>query len=314
MLKSRSIIFRGHSSIRSIRRPYGTSNVAKNWKLILGYTVFTTTFTGAALVVTAVGEYELVRRQRGFMNNPMNSYRRKMWLGPPGQEEFKLRERMGDWFRSLVPTQTAFLVIIAVNIGILLAWKRAVYNRELSNKMFKWFTLRNSSKPITLLTSTFSHSSALHLFINMYCLWTFLPTMDSSYGLIRTLAIFFTGCVCSSYVNVLYKLIRGSTIPSVGASGGILAVVTAMAEIFPDIRLTFIIPVVAFDASTGVIGITALSVCGIIFKKILPSIDHVAHLAGIAYGYVWHRYIHTFYVTHSKTVKSKWRQFRERKY
>ena len=315
MLRSGQIILKGYSSIRSSWRLYSSMNTSRTGKLILGHTLFTVGFTGTALGVTAVVEYELVRRQRRYFDSSQfSSYRKKMWLGPPGQEDLMVRERVSEWMSSLLPTHKAFLAIIAVNVGILLAWKRSIYSRQLNKQMLKWWTLRNNSSPLTLLTSTMSHNSSLHLIVNMYCLWTFLSVMDSSYGPVRTVAIFFTGCVCSSYVNVLYKLTRGSVIPSVGASGGILAVVTALTAVFPDTRLTFIIPIVSFDASTGVIGIAALSVCGLFYRKILPSIDHMAHLAGIAYGFVWHRYIHKFYVTHSKSVKTKWRKYRERKY
>ena len=313
MLSSRHILFKGYSSIRSSWRLHSNmSNTSKTWKLILGHTLFTAGFTGTALVVTAVVEYEMVRKQRNYFNR--SQFHKKMWLGPPGQEEFMIRERVSEWMNSLLPTHKAFLVIIAVNVGIYLAWKRSLSSRQLNNQMIKWWTLRYNSSPLTLLTSTMSHNSSLHLFINMYCLWTFLSIMDSTYGPVKTVAIFLTGCVCSSYVNVLYKLTRGRINPSVGASGGILAVVTALTAVFPDTKLTFIIPIVSFDASTGVIGIAALSVCGLLYKKILPSIDHMAHLAGIAYGFVWHKCIHKFYATHSKSVKTKWREYRERKY
>ena len=318
---NKQILFNGLSILRFCRNQhysYSTSVLrAGRLKWVLGHTVFTLAFTGTALVATAVAEYELFRKQRSFISgfNPQSRfYKKKMWMGPPAHDELKIRDRVEEWFSSLVPTQKAFLAIITFNIGIHLAWKRALHNKELYHKMLRWWALRNSSHPITLLTSTMSHSSTLHLFINMYCLWTFLPIMDGSFGAARTVAIFFTGCVCSSYVNVLYKMVRGIAIPSLGASGGILAVVTAITAVFPDRKLTFIIPIISFDASIGVLGLTAFSLFGLFYSKFLPTIDHMAHLAGIGYGYAWHKYIHNIYLAQARKVKSKWRQFRERKY
>ena len=316
MLSSnRQMLSKGLSTCKQFSSISGVLRTGR-LKSLLGHTIFTLAFGGTALVATAVVEYELLKRQRSFVSglNPQSSfYKKKMWMGPDTQE-MKLWDRAGELFSSLVPTQKAFLVIITANIGVHIIWKRSLLNPKLFQKMLRGWALRSNSSPITLLTSTMSHSSTLHLFINMYCLWSFLPVMDGTFGPAKTVAIFLTGCVCSSYINVLYKIIRGIATPSLGASGGILAVITAITAVYPDRKLTFIVRVISFDASVGVLVLTAVSLFGVFYNRFLPMIDHMAHLAGIGYGFLWHKCIHSLYLTHARTVKSKWRQIRERRY
>ena len=309
---SRRVRDLSHKSIRFYSKQ---RNVAGTGKILLGHGLFAVGFSGATLIVAAVAEYELARRERVafYRGKDWSIFKKKMWMGPPGQEE-QFTEKMGSWIRSLSPLQKGFMFIIAVNAAVHLVWLRAGSSKPLSQTMYRLFTLRSNSSPVTLITSCFSHQSTLHLLMNMYCLWTFLPLLDRTYGPSCTTALFLTGCVFSSYINLVYKVFTMRGIPTLGASGGIIAAVVAITAAYPHTKLNIMfIPGLSFEASTLMIGFTGLSIVGVAYKRVLPFLDHVAHLGGIVYGYLYYRWIHSSYQAFAPRVKRQWRRFRERK-
>jgi membrane associated rhomboid family serine protease len=101
---------------------------------------------------------------------------------------------------------------------------------------------------ISVVTSLFLHGSIGHVLFNMWFLWLFGNNVEEAYGRIRYLILYFSGGVAATAAFVFMN--PDSTIPLVGASGAIAAVLGAYAVLFPGHRVLsligwFVIPVPA---------------------------------------------------------------------
>jgi membrane associated rhomboid family serine protease len=93
-----------------------------------------------------------------------------------------------------------------------------------------------------LLTNTFMHGGWLHLILNMWFLWIFGPAMEARFGRFGFAALYLGGAVAASVVHLLTHPL--STVPVLGASGAIAAVIGAHAVAYPRARVITIILIV----------------------------------------------------------------------
>ena len=89
------------------------------------------------------------------------------------------------------------------------------------------------------LLSMFLHGSIAHLFGNMLFLWVFGNNVEDRRGRIRYLLLFLTGGVVATASHVLVD--PDSTVPIIGASGAIAAVMGAYFVLWPQARVKTII-------------------------------------------------------------------------
>lgn len=99
-----------------------------------------------------------------------------------------------------------------------------------------------------VLTSMFLHGSIGHVLFNMWFLWIFGNNVEEAFGRIRYLVLYLIGGVAATATFVAMN--PESTVPLVGASGAIAAVLGAYAVLFPGHRILsllvwFVIPVPA---------------------------------------------------------------------
>src|SRR5208283_300913 len=78
---------------------------------------------------------------------------------------------------------------------------------------------------VTILTSLFMHASWSHIVGNMVFLWAFGPEIEDAMNPRRYVAFYLAGGVVSMFAQVIAD--PGSTIPNLGASGAIAAVMGA---------------------------------------------------------------------------------------
>jgi membrane associated rhomboid family serine protease len=91
---------------------------------------------------------------------------------------------------------------------------------------------------ITFLTNFFLHAGVLHLIGNVYFLLIFGDNVESDLGRWQYLALLTAATLFGDLLHVLGNL--QSTVPCVGASGGISGVITYYALRFPRARLGFL--------------------------------------------------------------------------
>jgi membrane associated rhomboid family serine protease len=135
---------------------------------------------------------------------------------------------------------------------------------------------------ITLLTSMFMHASWSHIIGNMAFLWAFGPEMEDAMGPGRYAAFYLTGGIVAMLAQVAGD--PSSTLPSLGASGAIAAVMGAFLVTYPRDRIRTII---FFGFFIRVAFIPAALLIGVWFLIQLLSVGTVSDVetqtGGVAY-------------------------------
>jgi len=88
---------------------------------------------------------------------------------------------------------------------------------------------------LAIVVSMFLHGGLAHLFFNMWFLWIFGNNVEDAFGHVGYLALYLTGGVVATLVFVVLNV--GSTVPLIGASGAIAAILGAYAVLFPAHRV-----------------------------------------------------------------------------
>ena len=133
---------------------------------------------------------------------------------------------------------------------------------------------------ITFLTSMFLHGSWSHILGNMVFLWAFGPEIEDAMNPGRYLAFYLAGGVVAGLAQVVAS--PGSTVPTLGASGAIAAVMGAFLITYPRDRIRTVLLIGFFFTVTFV---PAFLLIGLWFLIQLVSIGAVANMAtgGVAY-------------------------------
>ncbi|KAL2727439.1 hypothetical protein V1477_016715 [Vespula maculifrons] len=234
--------------------------------------VFTITFTGVTIVTTAIWEYESIRKQTYKIINHFRQYYnvKTGW-----------RKEMEAWWRNLTDGQRMFAPICFLNVLVFLAWRVPA----LQNIMLRYFCANPASSAScwSMILSTFSHYSLLHLAANMYVLHSFSTGIVASLGKEQFLALYLSSGVISSFASHFYKVVFGLPGLSVGASGAIMGVLGFVCTEYPDTRLAiFFLPMFTFTASMAIKVTMTLDFTGCVLGW--KYFDHAAHLGGALFG------------------------------
>lgn len=202
---------------------------------------------------------------------------------------------LGEFLSTNISTGRKVIAgIVLTNIMVFACWKM----KFLYSTMTKYYlnSAEKSTKISSMLFSTFSHQSFLHLFVNMYVLWSFSAPLAALYCPEELTAVYITSGVVASFAAMTHKIIIKSPMPSLGASGAILAMIGIIACHYPQQRVQIaligeIFPH-SFSIDTGIKGIIALDVLGLLLGWKL--FDHAAHLGGMLFGLWFAKYGHTF--------------------
>jgi membrane associated rhomboid family serine protease len=143
---------------------------------------------------------------------------------------------------------------------------------------------------ITLLTALFMHASWSHIIGNMLFLWVFGPEIEDAMGPPRYLAFYLLGGLVAMLAQVAAS--PSSTIPNLGASGAIAAVMGAFLITYPrdKIRTVLIILVfvrVTFVPAALLIGlwfVIQLVSVGTVATAQTGGVAYLAHIGGMVFG------------------------------
>ncbi|HWH45355.1 MAG TPA: rhomboid family intramembrane serine protease [Thermoleophilaceae bacterium] len=146
---------------------------------------------------------------------------------------------------------------------------------------------------LTILTSMFMHGGLLHLGGNMLFLWIFGNNIEDSMGPHRFIAFYLLGGLAAVLAQTAID--PGSTVPTIGASGAVAAVLGGYALLYPQARVvTLVFIIVLFT----VIELPALVVLGLWFLLQLlyggaelaqpvgggGGVAYFAHIGGFVFG------------------------------
>ncbi len=144
---------------------------------------------------------------------------------------------------------------------------------------------------VTLWTSTFLHGGFVHIFFNLLFLWVFGNNVEDRLGHGRFLAFYLLGALIASLSQVIVA--PHSTVPIIGASGAISAVLGAYMVFFPSARvktlfIIVVIPVVFVLPAALVLG---LWFAGQIMSSLFVGsegggVAWYAHIGGFLFGFL----------------------------
>ena len=134
---------------------------------------------------------------------------------------------------------------------------------------------------ITLLTAMFMHASWSHIIGNMVFLWALGPQIEDAMGPGRYLAFYLIGGVVAMLAQV--GLGPSSTVPNLGASGAIAAVMGAFLVTYPRDRIRSVLIIVVFVRVTFIPAALLIGVWFVLQLVSLGQIAATAQTGGVAY-------------------------------
>jgi len=149
---------------------------------------------------------------------------------------------------------------------------------------------------ITILTAMFMHGSWSHIIGNMVFLWAFSPEIEDAMGRGRYLAFYLLGGLVAMLAQVLAD--PHSTVPNLGASGAIAAVMGAFVVTYPrdqirSLLIIFIFVRVTFIPAALLIGfwfLTQLVHVGTVAHSQTGGVAYLAHVGGFIFGALMARF------------------------
>ena len=145
---------------------------------------------------------------------------------------------------------------------------------------------------ITILTAMFMHASWSHIIGNMIFFWAFGPEIEDAMGRWRYLVFYLVGGIVAMLAQVAAN--SHSTVPNLGASGAIAAVMGAFMVTYPrdrirSILLIFVFIKVTFIPAAFLIGfwfLTQLFSAGAVAQAQTGGVAYLAHIGGFLFGVV----------------------------
>jgi membrane associated rhomboid family serine protease len=147
--------------------------------------------------------------------------------------------------------------------------------------------------PLSLITSAFLHGGWLHIAGNMLYLWVFGDNIEDSLGHLPYAVFYLMGAIGAAALQV--AITPDETIPMVGASGAIAAVLGGYLVLHPTAMVGVLIPWLWF---LGALPLPAVLLIGFWFllqlfagvatlgTETIGGIAYWAHIGGFAAGFV----------------------------
>jgi membrane associated rhomboid family serine protease len=143
---------------------------------------------------------------------------------------------------------------------------------------------------ITILTAMFMHGSWSHIIGNMIFLWAFAPEIEDAMGRGRYLVFYLVGGLVATLAQVLAD--PHSTVPNLGASGAIAAVMGAFIVTYPrdqirTLLFIFVFARIRFIPAALLIGfwfLTQLFHAGAVAHVQTGGVAYLAHIGGFLFG------------------------------
>jgi membrane associated rhomboid family serine protease len=206
-------------------------------------------------------------------------------------DDIKTTFRNGNNLTRLIYINIALFIIITIIgvIGFLLV------NPEISNQTIRFLSVPSSLqtlllRPWTLITYMFTHKELLHILVNLLWLYwfgkIFLEYLDQK----KLVVVYLLGGIAGAFTYVLsynifpaFRGIVGESIPLLGASASVMAIVVSIATYIPDYTVYLFL--------LGRIKIKYIALGIFIFTSVMDfsvnSGGKLAHIGGALFGYIY---------------------------
>jgi membrane associated rhomboid family serine protease len=206
-------------------------------------------------------------------------------------DDIKSTFRKGSSLTRLIYINIAFFLIISIIsiIGFL------VVNPELSNQTIRFLSVPSSfttllTRPWTLLTYMFTHKELLHILVNLLWLYWFGSIFLEYFDQKKLVAVYLLGGLTGALVYVLsynifpaFSSVVKESIPLLGASASVMAIVVAIAAYVPDYTVMLFL--------LGRVKIKYIAIVIFILTSVLDfsvnSGGKLAHIGGAVFGYLY---------------------------
>ena len=138
------------------------------------------------------------------------------------------------------------------------------------------------------ISYAFLHHDILHLFFNMLGLWMFGSELELLWGQRRYLQFLVAGVLSAAACQLLVTYLSGSFGPTIGASGGLYALLLASAMLFPNRVIMPLFPPIPMKQRTFVFIFGGLELLQGLTGA--TGVAHFAHLGGMLGGWLMIRY------------------------
>ena len=143
---------------------------------------------------------------------------------------------------------------------------------------------------VTILTAMFLHGSWSHILGNMVFLWAFGPEIEDSMNSLRYLLFYLAGGLVAMLAQVTAS--PHSTVPNLGASGAIAAVMGAFLVTYPRDKIKVLLFIFVFVRVTlvpaalliGVWFLIQLFNIGAVATAQTGGVAYLAHVGGAVFG------------------------------
>lgn len=157
------------------------------------------------------------------------------------------------------------------------------------------YSVANKKQWYRLFTGSLVHSDFAHLLINMFVLWSFGGYLENKFvsfhqmglipnGAVTYLFLYVSGVIISSVPDMTKSKQSNALYNSIGASGGVSAVLFASIFLSPwsNLYFYFFIPIPQILFAVGYLWYSFY-----MDKRSRGRINHKAHLVGALYGMVY---------------------------
>jgi membrane associated rhomboid family serine protease len=198
---------------------------------------------------------------------------------------------LSDASRRLVrlPVVTTFIIVVNVFVFLLELMRGDAF-------VMQWSAIPaqiiSGHHWITIFTAMFMHGSWSHIIGNMIFLWAFGPEIEDAMGRGRYLLFYLAGGLVAMLAQILAN--PHSTVPNLGASGAIAAVMGGFIVTYPRDRIKavlfiFVFVRITFIPAALLIGfwfLTQLVHAGAVAQVQTGGVAYLAHVGGFVFGAV----------------------------
>ena len=143
-----------------------------------------------------------------------------------------------------------------------------------------------------LVTYSFLHFEFWHWFGNMLGIWMFGSAFEGAWGTRRFLELYSFGVIGAALTTTVlsYSHVLGNpTIPTVGASGGVFAILIAFGIVFGENEILMIPFPISLKAKYFVAILIVVTLAFAIQGG--GNVAYVAHLGGLFFGYIYVKFV-----------------------
>jgi membrane associated rhomboid family serine protease len=188
-----------------------------------------------------------------------------------------------------LPVVTAFIIVVNIFVFLVELMRGDAF-------VMQWSAIpaqiTSGHHWITILTAMFMHGSWSHIIGNMIFLWAFGPEIEDAMGRGRYLLFYLAGGLVAMLAQILAD--PHSTVPNLGASGAIAAVMGGFIVTYPRDRIKavlfiFIFVRITFIPAALLIGfwfLTQLVHAGAVAQVQTGGVAYLAHVGGFVFGAV----------------------------